>query len=96
MAGVVHISEAEAARDFSALLRRVRDGEEVVVDCEGGFEAVVKVAQPSKGRKITEILEALREREARQGLAVPDDQFARDVAEAHERYNAPLDSSAWD
>ena len=29
---VIHISEAEAVRDFTGLLARVRDGAEVVID----------------------------------------------------------------
>jgi len=99
MADVIHISEEEAVRDLRALLRRVRSGEEVVVDSENGAEPVVRMTtayEPPKGRSAKDILEGLRLREEAQGLATPDDGFAADVAEAREMYNAPLDSPAWD
>lgn len=108
MASVVHISEQEAARDFAAVMRRVRAGEEVVVDCADGVEAVVKVKsqaasdlsaaqpEPPQARSLTAIIDGLKQRKARQGLAILDPDFAPDVEEARQRYNAPLDTSAWD
>jgi len=39
---VIHISEAEATRDFAAVLARVRDGEEVVIESNYRPVAVIK------------------------------------------------------
>jgi antitoxin (DNA-binding transcriptional repressor) of toxin-antitoxin stability system len=44
MATTIHISEADAARDFTALLKRVRDGVEVVI--ESGTEPVAVLRSP--------------------------------------------------
>jgi len=53
---VIHISEAEAANDFAAVLARVRAGAEIVID---GREPVVVVraenerAEPVRGRLLS-------------------------------------------
>jgi hypothetical protein len=48
MAGVFHISEAEAAPDFAAVMRRVRAGDEVVVEEDGGRAIAVLRAPREK------------------------------------------------
>ena len=97
MAGVVHISEEEAAKDFAGLFERVRAGERVIVEAPGRSGVMMMVPdEPVRARSITAILEGLRLREASAGLVLPDDDFAADVAEAHKRLNQPLDSSKWD
>jgi hypothetical protein len=88
MEGVVHISEEEAARDFGAIMRHVRSGDEVRLDCKDGVEAIVKIAdsdEPIKARNIDEIIDGLRKRKERQGLAILDADFEADVAEARAR-----------
>jgi hypothetical protein len=89
MAGVVYISEEEAAKDFGAIMRHIRSGDEVRLDCKDGVKAVVKRAddEPVKARSISAILEGLKQREEAQGLAIPDDEFATDLADARARYN---------
>jgi antitoxin (DNA-binding transcriptional repressor) of toxin-antitoxin stability system len=99
MASVFHISEEEAARDFGALIRRVRSGEEIVVEESGRPVVIMKAAEDPaavRGRTAVEILEGLARWEAEHGPLLIDTDFAGDVAEAHERMNQPLDSSKWD
>lgn len=96
---MVHISEEEAARNFGAVMRHIRSGDEVRLDCEDGVKAVFRRTdweEPVKARSITAIIEGLKRRELEQGLATIDLDFAADVAEARKRYNAPRDHSAWD
>jgi antitoxin (DNA-binding transcriptional repressor) of toxin-antitoxin stability system len=96
MAGVVHISEEEAARDIVALLERAREGETIRVERSGRPGVMIVLDEPVNARSVRAIIEGLRQREEVQGLAIPDDDFAADVAEARKRYNASRDHSAWD
>lgn len=110
MASVVYISEEEAARDFGAIMKHIRSGDEVRLDCKDGVTAVVKRAETSEpvkvrkidspvgipGKTIPEILESLSKWEAVHGPLIVDEGFAQDVAEAHERFNRPLDTARWD
>ena len=96
---MVHISEEEAAKDFAGLMKHVRCGDEVRLDCKDGVQAVVRRAddnEPVRARSITAILEGLKQREKAQGLATIDEDFAADVSKARRRYNASRDHSAWD
>ncbi len=88
---VVHISEAEAARDFASLLARVRAGAEVVIERDARPVAVVRPAEPVR-RTLTECIEFLR----RHSMATVDPDFARDVKAAVESHREPLDAPAWD
>ena len=93
MAGVVHISEAEAARDFAALVDRALAGEEIVV--RRGDEDLVVLSPVSSRRRlwtIGEAIERLEPRKADGPLAIPDEDFAADVASARERWGAPVDT----
>ena len=99
MAGSVHISEEEAARDFGAIMKHIRSGDEVFVAGQDGIEAVVRLIGsngPVKATNIDEIIDRLRKRKQEQGLAVLDAEFEADVQEARARYNAPVDGSRWD
>lgn len=44
----IHISEADAARDFSGLLARARAGAEIVIESEAYPAAVLRVAEPPR------------------------------------------------
>jgi hypothetical protein len=86
---VIHISEAEAARDLPALLAKVREGEEVRINSGSDTFAIVSKghSQSAKPRLASEILAAL-ERDG--STATLDPGFADDVEEAirshqHER-----------
>jgi antitoxin (DNA-binding transcriptional repressor) of toxin-antitoxin stability system len=53
---VIHISEAEAASDFAALLARVRAGAEVVSEHDARPVAVVLPAEPTLAESNARIL----------------------------------------
>ncbi len=87
----IHVSEAEAARDFVGLLAQVRAGAEVVIEQDARPVALLQAAG----------LERLTTRErlqsiARDSPAVMDEDFARDVEEAHRRLNQPFTPPGWD
>jgi len=74
---MVRITEAELARDLHAVLARVREGLEVIVEQGHRPVAVIKPSRPA-GRSISEVVSELK---ARGSAAVPDDDFARDIEE---------------
>src|SRR5581483_7894454 len=55
---VVHMSEAEVVKDIAAVLAKIRQGLEVVVEQDHRTVAVIKAPQV-KGRKISEVIAAL-------------------------------------
>ena len=89
---VIHISEAEAASDFSKLLERVRAGAEVVIESDNLPIAVVRPAEPHV-RLLSESLRLAREHAS---TATIDADFARDLEAAINSHCGPLDPPAWD
>jgi len=87
----IHISEAEAARDFAGLLARVRAGAEVVIESGTAPAAVLRIASPPR-RSIFECIAMLPE----DSTATIDADFARDVESAIQSHREPLDPPAWD
>lgn len=87
------ISEAEAARDFAAVLARVREGAEVIIENESSAVAVVVPPNRRPGRTLSEIIARL---DKRGSLIVPDAEFARDVEETVRSHPEPLDPPEWD
>jgi len=89
---VIHISEAEAASDFAALMARVRAGAEVVIQSGERAVAVLHAAEPVR-RTISECIALAKAHEEETGKApVLDPDFARDVEEilSHRRpWNPP-------
>jgi len=89
---VIHISEAEAASDFAALMARVRAGAEVVIQSGERPVAVLHAAEPVR-RTISECIALAKAHEEETGKApVLDPDFARDVEEilSHRRpWNPP-------
>jgi len=90
MAGVVHISEEEAARDFAAVMEHIRSGDEVRLECKDGVTAVVKRADGNRPLKTRSTPPITEEREAAQGVSVFDDEFFADASEAHKARNVSL------
>jgi antitoxin (DNA-binding transcriptional repressor) of toxin-antitoxin stability system len=88
---VIHISEAEAARDFAALLARVRAGAEIVIESGALPVAVIHAPVPPR-RLISECIALLPEN----STAVMDADFAKDVESAIESHREPLESPEWD
>jgi antitoxin (DNA-binding transcriptional repressor) of toxin-antitoxin stability system len=92
---VFHVSEAEAASDFAALMARVRAGAEVVIENGERAEAVLHAAEPVR-RSISECIALAKAHEKETGKApILDPDFARDVEEvlSHRR---PWNPPAWD
>ena len=87
----VHISEAELARDLHAVLEKVRQGLEVVVEHDHQAVAVLRPAVPPR-RKISEVLARM----PKNSTATMDADFARDVEAAIEGHREPLEPPAWD
>jgi len=79
---VVHISEAEAANNFGALMERVRAGAEVIIERDAKPVAVVRPAEVVRGRPISECI-ALAEAHAKELGYEPtlDPDFAADLEE---------------
>jgi antitoxin (DNA-binding transcriptional repressor) of toxin-antitoxin stability system len=88
---VIHISEADAARDFAGLLARVRAGAEVVIESGALPVAVIHAPAPPR-RSISECIALLPE----DSTATIDADFAKDVEAAVESHREPLEPPAWD
>lgn len=92
----VRISEAELARHVTAVLSRVQQGVEVIVERDHRALAVIKAPQ-SVGRKIRDCIELAKAYEEKLGYApVPDPDFAKDVLDAIQDHGEPLDPPSWD
>lgn len=93
---VIHISEADAARDFAGLLAHVRAGAEIVIEKEASPAVVLRVAVEPRGRLLSESI-ALAEAHAKEMGFEPvmDADFAADLEEII-RNRKPRDTSAWD
>ncbi|MGB6130183.1 MAG: hypothetical protein WBG54_00240 [Acidobacteriaceae bacterium] len=92
---VIHISEADAARDFAGLLARVRAGAEIVIESETHPAAVLRAAEPPR-RSISECIALAKKHEEETGEApVLDPDFAADVEEII-RNRKPWNPPAWD
>ena len=88
----IRITETELARDVHAVLEKVRQGIEVVVEQGHRPVAVIKSSKPA-GRLISEVLADLK---ARGSMAVMDDEFARDVEEGIKAHREPWNPPSWD
>jgi antitoxin (DNA-binding transcriptional repressor) of toxin-antitoxin stability system len=88
---LVHISEADAASDFAAVLARVRAGAEFSIENAHGVVAVIHPPEPPR-RSISECIALLPEDSA----AVMDADFAKDVEAAIESHREPLEPPAWE
>jgi antitoxin (DNA-binding transcriptional repressor) of toxin-antitoxin stability system len=87
----IHISEADAARDFAGLLARVRAGAEIVIESGAVPVAVLRPPAPPR-RSIEECLALLPE----DSTATIDEDFGRDVQEAVATHREPLDPPTWE
>lgn len=78
---IVHMSEAELARDLHTVLAKVQQGVEVIIEQEHRPIAVLKSSVPTRpGRKLSECIALAKVYEANLGYApMPDEDFAKDV-----------------
>jgi antitoxin (DNA-binding transcriptional repressor) of toxin-antitoxin stability system len=92
------MSEAELARDLHAVLVKVQQGAEVVIEQDHRPIAVIKpTATVRPGRKLSECIAMARAYEERLGYApIPDDAFAADVLAGIESRRDSLDPPPWD
>ena len=88
----VHMTEAELARDLHAVLEKVRQGVEVVIEQDHRPVAVIKTPQ-GPGRPIDECIALAKARGSRATL---DEDFAKDLEEIINSHREPLDPPAWD
>jgi antitoxin (DNA-binding transcriptional repressor) of toxin-antitoxin stability system len=90
---VIHISEADAARDFASLMARVREGSEVVIENGARAVAIMRPADPRPGRLLSESIAAA---EARDSKVTLDKNFGRDLNDIIDNHLEPLDPPEWD
>ncbi|MBI3208792.1 MAG: hypothetical protein HYZ37_07810 [Candidatus Solibacter usitatus] len=92
----VHITEAELVRDIHAVLAKVQEGVEVIVEQDHRPVAVIKTPR-RPGRKISECIAVAKAYEEKLGYApVPDADFAKDVQAAIDATREPFHPPAWD
>lgn len=81
----VHMSEADVVKDIVAVLAKVRQGVEIVIERNHRAIAVIRPSTLS-GRVISDVIADLK---SRGSSAVMDDDFARDVEEGIEAHRQP-------
>ena len=91
----VHMSEAEVARDLHAVLAKVQQGVEIVIEQDHRPVAVIRT-QHKSGRPIAEIL---REAKLRNSTVTLDDDFGKyleEIVASHGKlWNPPSWDSCW-
>lgn len=92
----VRITEAELARDLPAILAKVQQGVEAVIEQDHRPVAVIRTP-PRSGRRISECIALAKAYEENLGYTpVPDPEFARDVQAAIDAHRDPVDLPRWD
>jgi len=90
----IHMSEAEAASDFKALMDHVRAGSEVIIESDSTPVAFVRPTDLPR-RTISESIRLARESSERLGYTpVMDDDFAADLEEII-RNRKPREVADW-
>ena len=89
----IHIPEAEAARDFAAVMAHVRAGTEVVIEDNARPIALVSPSVKSPGLPLSEIIARAKARNSRVTL---DRTFGRDLEDAINSHSEPPAASEWD
>ena len=74
---IVHISEADAVRDFADLLAKVRAGEEIRIDSDTATVAILHAPDHPVQKKT--LTEAIRLAELRGSSVTLDDNYSRDL-----------------
>jgi len=89
----IHIPEAEAARNFAAVMAHVRAGAEVVIEGDGSAPVILRTAEERPLRRLSESLRLARKYGS---AATLDGDFARDLEDAIASHPEPLESPEWD
>jgi antitoxin (DNA-binding transcriptional repressor) of toxin-antitoxin stability system len=87
----VHMTEAELARDLHAVLEKVRQGTEVLIERDSTPVAVLRAPVVTR-RKLSEIAALL----PKDSTATMDADFAADVQKAIDAHREPLPTTNWD
>ena len=92
----VRITEAELARDVRAVLEKIEQGSEIIIEREDHRPlAVMKQPQPV-GRKLSECIALAEAYEEKLGYApTPDEDFARDVQAGIDAHRESI-RNVWD
>ncbi len=88
---ILHITEAELARDVAAILDRVQSGAEIIIERNAQPVAVLRPAAPQR-RRLSEIAASLSEH----STAALDPDFAADVQAFIDNHREPLNPPEWD
>jgi len=89
----LRMTEGELARNLHAVLEKVQEGVEVIVEQDHRAVAVIKTPHRS-GRPITEILQEARQRNSTVTL---DEDFGTDLEEIISRHQRePWNPPSWD
>ena len=94
----VHMSEAEVARDLHAVLAKVQQGIEIVIEQDHRPVAVLKPSQSGgPGRKLSECISLAKAYEAKLGYGpIPDVDFAKDVQGGIDLRRDSFEPPAWE
>lgn len=88
----IHISAAEAARDFAALLARVCAGAEVVIDDDESPSVLLRILAERPVRRLSESLRMAKEHGS---VATLDGGFAADLEAIVKSHPEPVED-VWD
>ncbi len=88
----LHMSEAEVVKHIAAVLAKVRQGSEIVIEQGNRPVAVIKPSAPG-GRMISKVISDLR---ARGSNSVVDDSFAEDIEEGIKIDRQPWTPLTWE
>lgn len=91
--GTIHIPEAEAARDFAAVMAHVHQGTEVVIERDSEPIAVIQAPVKRPGLLLSEILARAK---ARGSTVTLDEDFGKDLEDVIASHNEPLNPPEWD
>lgn len=88
----VRMNEAEVVKNMSAVLAKVRQGVEIVVEQNHQTVAIIRPPQQS-GRPISEIL---HEAKRRNSTVTLDEEFSKDLEEIIASHQEPWNPPSWD
>ena len=88
----LRMSEAELARDLHAVLAKVEQGIEVVIEQDNRSLAVLS-APPVRGRLLSECIALAK---ARGTSAIPDEGFMQDIADGITERSKPWTPPSWE
>ena len=94
---IIHISDSEAAKNFTSLLERVNEGAEVVIEHNDLPVAIVSPANARSGRLISESIALAKAHAEELGYSPTlDPEFASDLEKVIESHREPLNPPAWE